>query len=164
MNSDIEKKAKYLISKSRSSIPIDLNKIVTFLKIKVILKDFEDSISGVLLKKDKQIGDVIAINRNHPLTRKRFSIAHEIGHFVLSTGNKNHLDMVFRKENLENKLDKDEISANQFAAALLMPRSELVKEITSKRIKTMADVEKLSNKFNVSREAMTFRLMNLGIL
>lgn len=88
-----------------------------------------------------------------PVTRKLFSIAHEIGHFVLHNHNKERyrLDM----KNV-NKLDDDQMieeqEANAFAAELLMPYNE-VKEMLLKGY----DTQDIMNYFNVSYAFAVFR-------
>ena len=60
-----------------------------------------------------------------------------------------------------------EMEANAFAAALLMPKTLVraaVHEITREGIKGEAFVEALAGKFRVSKQAMGYRLLNLGYM
>lgn len=57
--------------------------------------------------------------------------------------------------------DPREVSANRFAAALLMPTA-LVKHMIFEE--GVTDLQKLANTFGVSTAAMEFRLRNIGIL
>jgi Zn-dependent peptidase ImmA (M78 family) len=50
------------------------------LGIEVIPEELDEEISGILLMQQQP---VIAINRAHSRARRRFTIEHEIGHFVL---------------------------------------------------------------------------------
>jgi len=62
--------------------------------------------------------------------------------------------------------DYQEVQANQFAAALLMPEP-LVREALASNGIDLADemaLFTLAETFEVSAQAMTFRLVNLGIL
>ena len=69
---------------------------------------------------------VIGVNSAHPPVRQRFTIAHELGHRALHPGRELILDVPVRV-NLRDKTssmasDIEEIEANAFAAALLMPQ------------------------------------------
>lgn len=64
--------------------------------------------------------------------------------------------------------DREEIEANQFAAALLMPREMILKEALrrmSRRASVAADelVQQMARAFQVSPQAMDYRLINLGL-
>jgi Zn-dependent peptidase ImmA (M78 family) len=107
------------------------------------------------------------VNQSDPPYRKRFTIAHELGHHflhLLSDGEfvDSKVDL-FRDsetdvspESIEQR--RPEIQANQFAAALLMP-ADLVKREYS----PTPNLEELARKFNVSEAAMGFRLTKLGL-
>src|SRR3954470_4270018 len=73
----------------------------------------------------KQGRYIIGINSSHPETRKRFTIAHEMGHLVLHQLDQVHVDKQFlvklRDDISSQAIDPHEIEANAFAAALLMP-------------------------------------------
>ena len=47
------------------------------LRIRVEHEDLENDVSGFLVIKEGR--SVIVLNKNHPLNRKRFTLAHEIG-------------------------------------------------------------------------------------
>jgi hypothetical protein len=98
-------------------------------------------------------GYSIRINRNDPHVRQRFTMAHEIAHFLL------HRDRV------QNRLRDDrmyrsghgstvETEANALAADLLMPR-RVIGDLRNSRAYS---VEELAEKFDVSLVAMKRRL------
>ncbi len=95
---------------------------------------------------------VIGSNQNINYFRKRFTIAHELGHFLLK-----HLI----KEHEINFYDKDpqEKEANQFAAELLMPL-----EFIKVDFKNNPNIEALSVKYLVSKEAMGWKLYDQKII
>ena len=70
---------------------------------------------------------VIWINRNIPNDRKRFTLAHELGHLVM------HL----RSENLEKPEDQKEIEANEFAGEFLMPESQCKEDLFNLKYKDL---------------------------
>lgn len=98
----------------------------------------------------------ILVNPQEPLIRQRFTIAHELGHFALQHGN------AFRDpiSNYSSQAaDPREVSANKFAAELLMPAFAVGFLIQKKGITRL---DELANAFQVSQVAMKFRLSNLG--
>jgi Zn-dependent peptidase ImmA (M78 family) len=114
-------------------------------------------VSGVLLFVDQHV--VIGFNNDHPEVRQRFTIAHELGHYLLSHHDHFHIDLSDAHGNPPGYNWQDERAANDFAAAALMP-SEMVTHYFEKD----RGLEKLAGRFKVSREAMGWRLVNLGLL
>lgn len=153
-------------------IPIPVEKIAEKLGAKVSYEPFDgkDEVSGVLIKEGERV--VIGINSSHAKTRQRFTVAHEIGHLVLKHRGDIFVDKTVRI-NRDSKsalaIDKSEIEANGFAAALLMPGALLIQEF-QKRLKKNSDkfdsmiIAQLAKAFNVSSQAMEHRLNNLGVL
>lgn len=89
--------------------------------------------------------------------RQRFTVAHELGHHFLNHGKR------FRDgaSTLNDPYDAMEISANRFAAELLMPL-HAVKTLVEER--NVESVTALANAFGVSEPAMRIRLKNLGYI
>ncbi len=129
-----------------------------------------DDVSGLLFRDGTRT--IIGINSAHASTRQRFTIAHELGHLTLHPGKPMILDRArvnFRDSVSSMATDRQEMEANRFAASLLMPRDLLVREL--KRLPTKPAnqseeslVAMLAGTFDVSKEAMHYRLMNLGII
>jgi Zn-dependent peptidase ImmA (M78 family) len=119
---------------------------------------------------------VIGINTLHSAVRQRFSIAHEIGHATMHLRDGEDLIVdpptrgLFNRDHVASLgQDPKEIEANQFAAALLMP-APLVADIASEILSTSPAPsferlnESLATRFDVSTQAMKFRLVNLGVI
>jgi len=133
-----------------------------------------NEISGVLVVKDGK--GTIGYNKTHPKVRVRFTIAHEIGHYELQHQRgglfvdkpKNHLSVQFRDNKSSTGEDIQEQEANAFAAALLMPAEKVKQELQKTNFdlsdETDKALKKLANDFEVSTQAMAFRLANLGYL
>jgi len=124
----------------------------------------EDDVSAMLvLAPESQ--PVIVVNSSHHQHRRRFSIAHEIGHFALHSG-KSTLFVEFRDARAAMAIDPKEIEANAFAAALLMPRRLLRVDLRHPRFRSLdvQAVTALARRYEVSEQAMKFRLVNLGIV
>jgi hypothetical protein len=109
-----------------------------------------------LARDDKGYYYLCEYNSEEISYRNRFTIAHELGHVVLghvAEGKAPKRDTTFSNN------DPDEVDANAFAAALLMPEKFVRKLYRSAR-----NVQELSEAFGVSTVAMTYRLKNLGII
>ncbi len=174
----IEQEAdKILQSHAMMTPPVDVLRVAELLGYRVVLKFFDEAdLSGTVIRDDR--GTVtLGINTLHPLVRQRFSIAHEIGHAWLhlsrATRESFFVDppagVFFRDSNASRGEDQKEIEANQFAAALLMP-GQLVHDWlgalaqSARKLTIEAAVSDLAVRFNVSTQAMRFRLVTLGFI
>lgn len=161
---DIEKLAhQTLIEHGMLSIPVDPVVLANRLGIRVSNAVFSDtSLSGMIAKRgDKKS---LLVNDNDSIERKRFTIAHELGHCLLHLeGEGEFVDSttnLFRTDGTaqEGQPYFQEVEANAFAAALLMD-AELVKQawVKCRSLQTMARI------FMVSESAMGIRLNTLGL-
>lgn len=120
-------------------------------------------VSGMLVRSQEE--PVIGVNSQHSRQRRRFTIAHELGHYLLHEGLLSHVDHDFRVNyrNQESSLatNTEEIEANFFAASLLMPESFLDKLNAASAVADDDQVGELAKQFDVSRHAMSLRLVNL---
>lgn len=97
------------------------------------------------------------VNSADPLTRQTFTIAHELGHWILHrTYFLEHPDRypVLPRFQRPSERDPMEQEANCFAANLLVPR-RLLRPVKN------APVTSLASAFAVSREMMEFRLKDV---
>ncbi|MES2272977.1 MAG: ImmA/IrrE family metallo-endopeptidase, partial [Chlamydiota bacterium] len=113
-----------IIRKYQTKPPVNILGIAHELRIKVYrTKDWPDLLSGQIIKDEQRGGGsgyAIFINALHKLVRQRFTIAHELAHFILhkpSIGDGITDDALYRS-GLSNR---DEAMANQLAAEILMP-------------------------------------------
>jgi Zn-dependent peptidase ImmA (M78 family) len=173
MNLRIEKKAKELLEKLSliGIVPIDPFAVAKALGINVEFVDFSEDVSGALLR-SPDAATRILVNKKDVLNRKRFSVAHELGHFTLSHPGDyfvNNFSLNKRDMKSSYAIDPKEIEANAFAAALLMPEEAVLKLASSlfedKKISTQEEfIGKLAKAFKVSESAMGYRLVNLGLV
>ncbi|HWM62577.1 MAG TPA: XRE family transcriptional regulator [Solirubrobacterales bacterium] len=140
--------------------PVDLDRLTRALHIPVIAWSFPDALSALLADTEED-GFVIGVNRWHHLNRRRFSIAHECGHAVLRHQAGFYLDFtdVDPFGDPRKSRYKDERAANGFAAALLMPRAWLRRDVKN----GLNDAATLAARYRVSEEAMSFRLRNVKL-
>lgn len=147
--------------------PVDVIDIAEKSGAAVIEKPLEDTVSGFLLVKNKQA--VIVFNANHHSNRQRFTIAHELGHYLLHKEKAFFLDSqmtFYRDQHSSEGIYWHEIEANTFAAALLMPNDLLESYLRNQQfdLYNPLDVTSLSSKFGVSEQALTIRLVSLGLV
>lgn len=167
---EIENKAYALLQEvGISTPPVRVRRVAEHFEVTVRPSKFKDEVSGLLSIRDGR--PTIGYNNLHPSVRRRFTIAHEMGHYILHRNesdlfvDKNYSKVFFRDDKSSEGEYIRELEANAFAASLLMPRAMLQKEI-AKRSFDLAEEEsldKLANAFQVSRQAMAYRLANLGI-
>jgi Zn-dependent peptidase ImmA (M78 family) len=164
------KKAKELLATAKiKSPPVPVEVLASAVSAEIRYEPFPGQLSGMVHRQTAG-GAVIGINSLHPLTRQRFTIAHELAHLVLHKDEDLHIDETsairFRSELSSKAVDAGEIEANQFAAELLMPSKMLFSEINKlpDDLGTEEAVTKLAELFQVSEQAMTFRLSGLGVL
>jgi Zn-dependent peptidase ImmA (M78 family) len=170
---EIEEKVSGLLHKHEiGEAPVRVDLIAKGEGIAILESAFDGDVSGALLRSSGLTG--IAVNsRQHP-NRKRFTIAHELAHYLLDHTTEDHIDWQFsilrRDSKSSDASDAKEIEANAFAANLLMPR-EFLKEDLRQYANFRGEVEldqatrlELARKYSVSVEAMTYRLTNLGFI
>lgn len=147
-----------------NSLPIDVHRIARAEGISIVEYALDDATSGLIVKAPS--GTVtIGVNAGHATTRKRFTVAHELGHFKMHNGG---AEMFVDKRDRRAALgiDKREIEANRFAAALLMPESLLYARLGGDLVNA-SDSEKLqalAAEFDVSLHAMMIRLSVLNLI
>lgn len=162
--------AKLLQERGISKPAIPVESIARDLDIRLRFEPFEgkEDISGMLFRDNDRT--IIGVNTTHSTTRQRFTIAHEIGHYLLHRGQLFvDTQVSFRDSRSSSATDKGEIEANAFAAELLMPRELVVKEVQRRYAKNSslsseALINELSETFEVSPQAMQYRLINLGVI
>lgn len=139
-------------------IPVDPVRIARGLGIRVVDAPLDSNVSGALVKEQGQ-DPTIMLNAADSPNRKRFSCAHEIGHFVRRREQPEKYEYVDYRAGLASTgSDPEEVYANQFAACLLMPEAE----VRAAHRQGLDDLD-MAIRFDVSREAMQFRLRNLGL-
>ncbi len=172
-----ERKIKDEVSKILSNcnvycapVPIaDIAKKYKFVVFETFLEDESGFLlisKGGILINGKKHEKVIAVNSVDTPFRKRFTIAHELGHYFLEVHDKEDKLVedyyVHRENNCQNL--KREREADRFAAELLMP-TEFVKYELKRLNKLdllLTDLPQyISNKFQVSYSSARYRLNEL---
>lgn len=151
-----------LIQNDMYKIPVDLIKLASNFNIEVYQSDLGNKISGAI-KYEKEEGKYrILINEKDSESRKRFTIAHELGHYFLHSNilksDEILVDTLYRMKS--EKDDKErEMEADYFAGALLMN-----KKLLEKMYEKDYSITSLAQIFEVSESAMTVRMDILGLI
>ena len=129
--------------------PISLKKVIEHLqgkhKIEILMHDTGENISGfIAYDYDEGIEyTIIAVNENHGWFRKRFTIAHEIGHFLLG----------HKGSPIPRNIQETE--ANIFASELLLP-----KKFFNIDCKNNLDIKKLKERYRVNGSVIYIKMEN----
>jgi Zn-dependent peptidase ImmA (M78 family) len=169
-NQRIEQQACMLLAKySIARAPVPVEQIAVDEGAQVVRSPSSGQESGFLLRDGHRT--LIGLNSRDTDRRQRFTIAHELGHLHLHKGRPlivDHSVRVNRRNDVSSAAtDREEIDANAFAAALLMPEKfimEAVHRHLDRGIVTQDELtQQLANEFEVSAQAMSWRLINLNI-
>src|SRR5260221_10056075 len=113
----IERLAQDLLQRSGiDAPPVSVERIAFSLGVRIEPTDLWEECSGILVRTEDSA--VIGVNLMHHPNRQRFTIAHELGHYVLHKAG-TYVDRAFyRNTESGSGTIKEEREANQFAAAL----------------------------------------------
>lgn len=155
--------AKALLKKAGiSDLPVNPASIAQGLGIDVVEDDCE-GYSGMLLVVDGQA--LISVKAGiREQSRKRFTVGHELGHFVIPehiTKENNSFRCTDKDINNFDRKGGKEFEANEFAAELLMPEDLFRKRIKLKSL-SYALLEDLTSEFETSLTATGIRFVELS--
>lgn len=160
-NLDADGFAKTVLNKFWDNvIPVDPIAIAKCFGINVTYDNLPGDASGALVKTKDMDYPMILVDQFEPDVRKRFTIAHEIGHYIYNTfilKLKNYEKIDYRDNRSRDGTDKEEVFANKFAASLLMPESYFNKLDLSS-----LEIIEYSSDLKVSIEALNYRLKALA--
>lgn len=131
---------------------------------------------AVLISKDKlkhfggaDIKKAILVNGKDNALRRRFTIAHELGHYFLHLSDSERQSIAFRDEVYHGQKDRKEKEADFFAANLLMPEEKIraamrIFDAFSSSGSKYDKIKYISRLFDVSLSAAEVRLSHLDLL
>ena len=148
--------------------PVPVDDIAIGEGLQVVYHDLEDDVSGLLVRQDDAA--FIGVNVKHHENRQRFTIAHELGHYMLHRDELavfvDDLLVQFRSDRAASDFDPREAEANHFAASLLLPRGFLREDLHGTPIDVSDEtaVRALARRYQVSAQALTIRLVKLKLV
>lgn len=141
--------------------PIDIFAIVNGWKekkITIIKYPMSDRISGMCTKENHDI--IICINSNTSYGRQRFTLAHELYHVLYEE----NMKRVVCDMSINTNKSVSEKEADQFASYLLMPYDALYEYESDKTKWNLEKIIDAQQFFQISHQAMLYRLVNDGLL
>lgn len=165
----------YLQDGENTQLPISIENIILMEGIKI--RDdasMDNEVIGKITFEGTQAVISVNPNENTYIPRRRFTLAHEFGHFVLhsSSGQREFIDLTSAMYRTDVS-SIYEVEANHFAACILMPKTvlidrgiELIESYGNDKQHPSLDefIRQLALEFRVSVQSMRFRLAYLGII
>ena len=165
--------ARDLLARYADVYPLDGDEVVpvediaaSFLGLLVKDAQLDDGVSGMLRIREREISVNAAEGARWP-RRRRFTIAHEVGHWQLHKDDiadlvvtRTHDHVPAAREQAKTPEQIREREANRFAAELLMPEARIHTAVDVHG----ADVVAQAERFNVSALSMAWRLYNYGYI
>lgn len=146
------------IEECQDVAPVRLPDLARTLGVAVKAATLAPGISGEIRPSPDGVGFVIRVNRHDPPKRQRFTVAHELAHFLLhrdEVGNGIQDDVLYRS----SLSDRREQQANRLAADILMPASLLTEAREAAEEKGVGDlVLYLSDRLGVSEAAIRIKI------
>ncbi|MBU8541765.1 ImmA/IrrE family metallo-endopeptidase [Falsiroseomonas tokyonensis] len=124
---------------------------------------------GLMMFADRSSGTIL-VNKAAGWRRRRFTIAHELGHFLLPWHTPRNgeafrcskKDMaVFRTQPGGDRYVEMEAQANRFAAGVLMPSAPFRADLRARRHFEVSHIVELADRYDVSKEACARRCADL---
>lgn len=174
-NEEIRERAKrFCIENGVTSYPVEIVKICNNLGLKVFEAYLKPNESGMIVVDDKKWKEYdtdkfIIVNITETPVRRRFTIAHELAHYIL---HKQDSLLYAHRDYSENTQIKERIEteADYFAANVLMPEElvrecvEDIKERHGGKILNLVLINEISRMFYVSETAARVRLQQLKMI
>lgn len=155
----VEKLAKRVLERNKLNFPFDLENLVEkYADLEYLIFPFD--FDGITLGLGEVGRPRILINEERPKSRRKFTLAHELGHVIIPW----HTGII--ASHLTGDIDADfdyanmESEANSFASELLLPTEFILSEFGKSKnyASTFAEI---FNKSGVSREAFLIKTIKV---
>ncbi len=158
--SRVSQEQRKIIDKYIGDCPVKLGKLAKDFGVKIKISGLQMGVSGQIKNED---GDyIIRINRYEARERQRFTIAHELAHFLLhrqiiDNSADGITDTILYRSGAPKSV---EYEANRLAADIIMPRDLIEQRLKEEfgGVVTEPTIESLASSFQVSKAAMEIRL------
>lgn len=150
---------KSILQRHLSEIPVRLGALAKDLGLEVYKSSLKPGISGLIEPSETAAaGYRIKVNRHESIERQRFTLAHEISHYLLHKDfiRSGVIDNTLYRSNLSNK---QEIEANKLASKIVMPDAA-VAQLRHEYVDLSFDekVHRMARDLRVSEPAMRIKL------
>lgn len=135
--------------------PVDPVAIATELGISVVVTTLPEGVSGAI-ERQKGQDAVIYLSAADSPKRRRFTCAHELGHYLRFQ----EREVVAFVDHRDGEQNEEEQFANAFAAALLMPEDAVLTDLRENGTQATA-LWGLARRFDVSEAAARTRVATL---
>lgn len=136
----------------------DLTELAEDLGVDVLRAPLPKAVSGLCVRVDG--GALIAIDSGPTMGHQRFTLAHEVGHFLLDD---EATELVLDSGSYLGEQGAAESRANAFAYELLLPESGLRRKVAGAEVTESLFAELLFH-YNVSQSALRHRLRRLELI
>lgn len=143
--------------------PVPIEELATAVNIVKIAELEFDGFEGSLQTDAKKLKGVILYKAGAREERRRFTIAHELGHFLMPShkGNQQCTAADLRETRRDTTHERQEAEANRFAAGLLMPKPWFSKDMNELGEADVTHVQTLATRYCTSLEATSNRYIEL---
>jgi hypothetical protein len=140
--------------------PVDVETLAMALGVREITHVSTDAFEGTLITNPAKGVAAIALRKASPRERQRFTIAHELGHFLIPTHGREAQCGLTDLRTPDRAAEKEK-QANLFAASLLMPARMIQRDMRTWSEPTLEEMIALAARYEVSKEAMARRVVEL---
>ena len=143
------------------TVPIPIEDLARQLDVEDIQEFHTEGFEGGLITDTARSSGVILTRNSHPF-RRRFTIGHELGHFLIPTHipdaagrflcSREDMRLLSAAEN--DRRGRMEVDANRFSALILMPPPLLRPYLKQRRDPDVGQLAQLAAEFEVSKQAM----------
>jgi Zn-dependent peptidase ImmA (M78 family) len=150
-------------------IPVPIEDLARQLDITRIEPLESDGFEGGLITDETKSEGFILVNQNSPVQRQRFTVGHELGHFLCPwhkpTSDNGFLcspeDMRLNDAKKTDRAAYMEVEANRFSALLLMPLPVFKKDVHLRKEADIKNIIDLAKVYQTSKEATARRYVEV---
>lgn len=153
--------AEILRQNPQLPVPVPIEELARCAGISKIEAVGSTGFEGALIANDTKSDGLIFYNSQVPRPRQRFTIGHELGHFLLPWHRQSNFQC--SAEDISSRTNKGwELEANQFSAELLMPTALLERRLSPSKEFELNDISRVREDFGTSMESTTRRVVEMS--